>query len=151
MLLTFLSQYADDMDVTMKAKPQCFRTLFNILEEFRQISGFTVNYDKTIIYGIGSIKDSDAKCYCEKELSWTNGPVNYLGVWLDYDAEVMYQKNFEELMAKATNILKTWAKRNLSLFGKILIINSLVSSLVYHRLLVLPTPPPPPPEILSAV
>ena len=104
-VVNLLSRYTDDMDVCMKAKKSCIQALFKALDEFKMISGFTVNYEKTTIYRIGSLKKSNAKFYSERKLEWTNGPVNYLGIWLDYNPNTVYQKNFEPLLETAHAVL----------------------------------------------
>ena len=135
-----LSQYADDMDTAIMAKETCFKELFKVFENFGKISGFAANYDKTMVYRIGKLKKSDARCYTEKLLSWTNGPVNILGVWIDHDIEQTIRLNLDPVLDKIKTILRQWAKRRLSLFGKIEIVNTLVVSQLMHKLMVLPSP-----------
>ena len=131
-----LGQYADDMDAYMKPKQSCVKALFDVLDRFRTMTGCTVNYDKTSVYRVGSLRNTQAKCYTERKLFWTNDSINILGVWV---GPANTQKcNYEELISKANNILDTLKRRNLSLLGKISIINTLVSSLFNYKLMVLP-------------
>ena len=53
----------------------------------------------------------------------------------------MYQENFIKTLSKAQGILENWQNRDLTLIGKITIINSLVNTLFVHLFLVLPSPP----------
>ena len=138
-LTYLLSQYADDMDTFSKATRESVSSLFETLQQFKEISGFTVNYDKTCMYRIGSIRDTNAKCYVEKNLFWTNDPINILGVTLHYDERILQELNYAPLLEKTTNILRSWRKRNLSLIGKIQIINTLVASLFVYKMTVLRT------------
>ena len=46
--------------------------------------------------------------------------------------------DYSDLLEKAENILASWINRNLSLFGKILVINTLVASLFIYRMSTLP-------------
>lgn len=43
-------------------------------------TGLLVNYDKTNVYRVGSLADTDAKIYTTKEFNWTNEPISLLGV-----------------------------------------------------------------------
>ena len=53
-----LGQYADDADIYLLKNKKSLDSVFLCLERFRSISGFTVNYDKTKIMRIGSLKNS---------------------------------------------------------------------------------------------
>ena len=88
-----------------------------------------INYDKTSVYRIGSIQNTDAKFYSKNKVKWTNEPVNMLGYWIAYSERQMNELNYDPIMSKANSILSLWHHRGLSLFGKILVINSLVISL----------------------
>ena len=69
---------------------------------------------------------------------WTNELVNILGVWVSTNENELENLNYEDLLSKVPNILQCWQNRNLSLFGKILIINSLIGSLFVYKMQVLP-------------
>ena len=135
-----INQFADDMDLAVTAKKSNLEKIFSILEEFRQNTGFTINYEKTTVYRIGSLKNSEARCYTARNLSWMVGPINVLGIQIDYSQEKTERINFDKLIIKAGSILQPWKCRSLSLFEKIMVINTLVGSLLIYPLLVLPTP-----------
>ena len=66
-------------------------------------------------------------------ITWTNEPVKFLGIFVGYDQETCDKKNWDEKIVDLENILKLWEKRNLSFFGKITIIKTLaISKLVYN-------------------
>ena len=135
-VVQLLSQFADDLDLYMEFNQQSWQAVMNTLTSFEQISGMKVNYDKTTVYRLGSIRNTDAKFYSEKKVKWTNEPVNILGCWVTHDKEENMRLNLDPIFQKAENILNLWYHRNLSLFGKILVINSLVTSLFTYRLVV---------------
>ena len=135
-----LNQYADDMNATTKAKKKNLEIIFAILEDFRRNSGFTVNYNKTTVYRLGSLKNSKAKCYTEKDLVWTNEPINVLGITIDHCIEKTKALNYDPLITTTERTLQAWARRSLSLFGKVEIINTLVASHYIHKFMVLSTP-----------
>ena len=134
-----LGQYADDMDTYIKASHGNVAELFNTLDAFYKISGFIVNYDKTSVYRVGSLRKTQAKCYVDKELHWTNDPFNVLGVIVGTEENDLESLNYDPIMIKAKGILDTWQKRHLSLMGKAMIINTLVASLFIHKMMVLRT------------
>ena len=137
-IVHLLAQYADDMSTFIPAKEACIKALFATLTEFNKISRFVVNYEKTTVYRMGSIHDSNAKYYIEKELFWTNDPVNMLGIWIHVQTETVMSLNYGPILDKVRGILKTWQPRNLSLLGRIKIVNLLVASVFVYKMTVLP-------------
>ena len=136
-----LSMFADDMNIFLAFDNKSWQATMNILSAFEANTGLKTNYDKTVVYRIGSIKHTNAKFYSSRKLKWTNDSINTLGVYISHDIEDMLEKNFGELIEKAENVLKMWHYQNLSLFGKNLVVNSLVTSLFVYRMQVLPTMP----------
>ena len=58
------------------------------------------------------------------------------------DPLISYHDNFLDILDKIENTLGDWQKRSLTLIGKITIINTLINTLLYHKLIALPDPPP---------
>ena len=140
-IMNLFGQYADDMDMYLRANSQNLQFAFETFQWFRMQSGFTINYQKTTVYRIGSIKDSDAMFYTEKDLCWTNGPINILGVFVHHSLQKTMEANYRPIVEKSKAILNAWSHRKLSLIGKILIVNTLVASLFVYRMTVLPSIP----------
>ena len=136
-----LGQYADDTDSYMKTKAPVISAFFSTLDRFCKISGFAINYDKTTVYRIGNIRNSDAKCYTQKNLHWTNDPVNVLRVIVHEDEERILELNYNPLLDKAKGIMDAWRKRNVSLIGKVAVVNTLIASLFVYRMTALRTLP----------
>ena len=65
-----LSQYADDTEVITTFEENSLRTLMLTFEKFECISGLSINYDKTEILKIGSIKESKDKILQEYCFKW---------------------------------------------------------------------------------
>ena len=135
-----VAQYADDLWVAMLHKEKGYRALFEILNTFAKFSGLTVNYNKTEIMRIGSLRGSDARYYTELPIFWTDGPIKILGLICTGIQEQMCDLNFDGTMQKAENILNIWSKRTLTLLGKILVVNTLIIPLFIYRLTVIRTP-----------
>ena len=66
------------------------------------------------------------------QLQWVNEPVKILGVYFSYDENKNKLYNFDLKIQKLQTKLDLWKARNLTLFGKALIIKSLgLSQIVY--------------------
>ena len=138
-ILDVLNQFADDTDLFLQGDKNSIRAAMQTIESFHQISGMKVNYDKTTIYRIGSLRDSKAELYTEHKVNWENDTINVLGV--DVAHSQVLERNYTQLIQKVSNITKCWSRRNLSLCGKITIVNSLIGSLFVYKMTVLPTMP----------
>ena len=137
-----LNLYTDDTDMSINtADDSSIQRIFQHIENFGQHTGLVLNYDKTTVYRIGSLKDSAAKFYTERKLNWTNEPINVLGVTVDTDIHKAMDLNYERVCIKAEKKLARWQKRNLSLLGKVNIINTLIASIFVHSMTVLPSIP----------
>ena len=136
-----LSQYTDDMDDFLEADEKSVRACLKTIEEFKCQTGLSINYDKTSIYRIGSLRHSDASMFSLNHLKWTNDSINVLGIEIDHDNNKVLQRNYAPCIVKTRNVLTQWKNRNLSLLGKINIINTLVSSLFIYKMMVLPRIP----------
>ena len=134
-----LDQFADDADIFSMFKEDSINGIIQCLINNKGQTGLTVNYDKTTLYRIGSLKKSKAQLYTQPNIKWTNGPVNVLGITVDHDDII--RLNYTELMEKAESTLLQWHNRNISLHGKVLVINTLVMSLFIYRMMVLPRMP----------
>ena len=131
-----LNQFADDMDVFSMCNEKSISAIYEELGKFRLQSGFTVSYDKTTLYRIGSLRHSDAQLYGMSQFVWSNNDINVLGVKIAH--EDILQKNYDPIIQKSRETLNAWYNRGLSLIGKIQVVNTLVASLYVHKMMVLP-------------
>ena len=130
-----LNQFADDMDIGSVADKQSLVAIFNELDSFRSQSGFTVSYEKTTLYRIGSLKYSNAKMYDLEQYRWSNEDITVLGIKVAH--ENILQKNYEGIIEKSKMILESWYNRGLSLIGKVQVVNTLIASLFVYKMMVL--------------
>ena len=128
-IIYLISQFADDMTLFMQFNQRSWEAVISELTNFENGSGLTINYDKTTVYRLGSIRNSNAKFYSRRRISWTNEPVNILGIFVSNSSQEMLELNYNEILEKARNIFRQWSYRGLSLYGKIMVANSLVTSL----------------------
>lgn len=132
-----LTQFADDMNLFLVFEYVTLMELEKELDIFEETTGMIVNYDKTCLYRVGSLRNSNAKLITRKPFMWSNGPIKILGIYVDHDVNKMLDLNFIPLLDKTRSICKQWIYRNLTLMGKALIVNSLCVSLFVYRLAVL--------------
>ena len=132
-----LDQYADDTDVFSVHDQSSLTAIEKTLTKFGDNIGLRISYEKTTIYRIGSLKDTDASLYTMKPIAWTNEGINMLGVLVRHHN---IKVNYKEVLNKAQSVLNLWRQRDLTLMGRVTILNSLVASLFVHKLMVLPTP-----------
>ena len=137
-IFNLLGQYADDMDIYSLFDQSSLDRIFIILENFKRITGFTVNYEKTNIYRIGSLKQSDARLIMQRSVNWTNHGLKVLGIEIRDKEKDALEANYGDMLEKIRGILKLWGSRNLSIVGKVNIINTLIASLFVHKMMVLP-------------
>ena len=65
-------------------------------------------------------------------LKWVHGPTRFLGIYLSYDKKGNDNLNFNLKIQKLQTNLDLWRSRDLTLFGRVLIIKALgISQLVY--------------------
>ena len=133
-----LNQYADDADVASDFQQQSLDAILEILDTFRWNTGLTVSYEKTSIYRIGSLKDSNAELYTQKPIAWTNEGLKVLGINVVHQNVI--DSNYAPCIQKAVDTMKKWCNRNLSLLGKVKVVNTLIASLFVHKFTTLPSP-----------
>ena len=128
------SQNADDIWVAIKANRENLDTLMRIFEDFCSFSGLKINYDKTQVLRLGSLKDSDAQIYTQKPLNWVK-EITVLCVKFSTNSCMMIQNNYQAIMQKLRGLCTCWSNRSLTLIGKVLVVNSLLVSQFFYKFL----------------
>ena len=139
-IVLLLNQYADDMNVASQYEEESISKIIEIIENYKNHSGFTLSYEKTDLFRIGSLKESEAKLYTRNQIAWTNDPINVLGITVGHTEESIHL-NYEGVIRKAIAVLQSWKQRSLSLLGKVCVVNTLVASLFVYKMQVLPRIP----------
>ena len=133
-----ISQYADDTNILSAFDANSLRAIVTEFNIFHENTGLKVNYDKSIIYRLGSIKNTQLRLPVEQPFQWSNEDISVLGVIITMDQTQMNSKNYDGVLEKAQAILKAWNNRQLSLTGKRTVVNALVTSLFVYKMQVLP-------------
>ena len=131
-----LDQFADDLDICSLYEQESMSEILHCFQKFHHNSGFLLSYEKTSIYRIGSLRNTNSQLYT-KDIKWTNNPINVLGVYIDNNEETCVRLNYENTLEKVKSILNSWKNRQLSLMGKINVINTLVASQLIYKMTVL--------------
>ena len=76
---------------------------------------------------IGSLKNSDARLITQSTIGWSHR-IKILGIYFTADKAEMIKLNYKVLLSKISKITESWFNRDLTLIGKTLVINTLVSS-----------------------
>lgn len=132
--------FADDMWNAIPYDPDIFSELMFEYSEFEHFAGLRINYNKTEIMRMGSIRGSNAQFYTQLPLIWSDGPIRILGIDVYHNWELSADKNYENIMNKINDIARMWEARSVTPIGKIQIINSLMNSQFTYKLQVLNAP-----------
>lgn len=135
-----LDMFADDIWNCILFEQSSFDELIYEYDEFQNFSGLTINYNKTEVLRLGSIRNTDAKFYSQLPLHWSDGPIKILGLLISPDYNETIHANYQGTLQKIKNTLNTWKARDLSPIGKIQIVNTLANSQLIYKLQVLSPP-----------
>ena len=132
-----LCQYADDMAVFLKDEEHLSKVL-DIVNEFGTLAGPMLNKNKTEGIWLGNRTTHNISK--GGSIKWPINPVRYLGIYIGKDKEACIDLNWWSKLREAEKTLNSWKRRNLTLFGKITIIKSLIVPKVLYPAHFLPTP-----------
>lgn len=126
-----ISAYADDVMVFVN-RQQDVNILKTVCKDFGVISAAKINWEKSDALAIGHW--DQGLPILPGGLTWKRGGIKYLGIYLG-DAN-MQKKNWEGLIEKVEGRLAKWKwiHSQLSFRGRVLIINNLVASTLWHKL-----------------
>ena len=108
------------------------RNTVNLLNNFTKISGLKVNYNKSELAPLGR---SRMEIYTHNF-----SPGMRITIPTNGKYEDLIKLNYDEKKVKIKNIIQSWNKRSLTLFGKVTIIKSLIVPQLTYLLSVLPNP-----------
>ena len=137
-IINLIAQFVDDTNLFLTATEENIQNVVDILKYAELNLGLKVNYEKTTIYRIGSLCNTDAKLYTKKAIQWQDPPVFTLGLHVSEDMNMMSALNLIPMVEKVETRLKTWQKQDMTLMGRVLIVNTLVESMFIYRMSVLP-------------
>ena len=135
--LLVVSAYADDINVIVRDERDVV-FLGDSLEIYGRASSAKVNWGKSQALQVGQWADK-VMPKLPGNLSWGKQGMNVLGVFLGTEFQ---RKNWEGVMERVCARLSKWKwlLPQLSYRWRVLIVNNLVASTLWHRLIVLPPP-----------
>ena len=134
------NSFADDSTVIIKPEERFLRYLVKTINSFTKISGLHANLNKTAVIPVG-IRNWDESQIIAPDLglAWTNS-FTLLGYTIDNKLSNLNQ-NIINKMDKIKQLINTWKRRHLSIFGRINVAKGLLVSQLTYQILVVGTPP----------
>ncbi len=137
-----LDQYADDLTLYLERSEvhsentKNVKAVLDTLENFRQLSGLTVNRGKTMLTIFGC-KETDVSLCKQLGIKWCT-EFKLLGLWFDQTLENM-NTNYDLAKKKVLAIANSWRNRYVSVYGKVCVVKTLMLPKLTHIATVLPT------------
>ena len=134
------TQYADDTTLMVSEDVESVKNIIKVLRWFKTLSGLEINNDKTKVVKIGASRDGSISWQGNFGFKWTT-TFEILGI--HYDITKMGEitdLNINRKMGEIRSLIRVWGSRNLTPYGKVSIIKSLLMSKITHMLLSLPSP-----------
>ena len=125
-----LSQFADDTTL-LNSNCNSVKKAIDVLDNFGDISGLTLNPSKTKALWLGSWRHRKDKPF---GFLWPEKPIRVLGTFISYNEKENKKYNFTLKLQKLKTILNIWNCRSLTLFGRCLITKSLGISQLVHTI-----------------
>ena len=136
-----ICQFADDTCLLLQYDTTSIDSALQAFDKFQAISGLKVNYEKTELFPVGAIRESEVPLYSKRNIKWSPKSVKVLGIHITYNKKDLLKKNYKQIVTKLENIIHIWKRRNLTLYGKVQIIKAHLQSQLIYQLSVLPSPP----------
>ena len=132
-----LSAYADDVVVFIKDQ-QDVSILNSVVEKFSVVSAARVNWRKSEAMAVGEWREGLP--ILPHSLTWKREGLKYLGIYIGNTNIV--KKNWENISTTVDSKLAKWRwlHSQMSFRGRVLVLNNLVASLLWHRLTCLDPP-----------
>ncbi len=130
------SLYADDTTLLL-ADIESLGEAIRTVNKFSSVAGPKLNVDKTEGILLGPLKNT---INAINGIKFTNDAIRCLGIYIGHDKNKCFNKNWTEKIEKIKLVFERWKNRNMTIFGKTLIIKSLASSLLIHSMSILETP-----------
>jgi hypothetical protein len=136
-----ITQYADDTTLILDGTERSLENAFKTLQLFRQMSGLKINIDKTVAVWIGSYRYRTTKMCKKLRITWNfEDSFNFLGISFNTNLDVMARENYNNAFNLMRKTLSSWAKRNLTVLGRVVVVKSLVLPKLSYVAQMLPNP-----------
>jgi hypothetical protein len=130
-------QHADDCTLPLKDKPSMNNAL-DIINKFSSVSGMLLNTSKSESIVMGNLKHKYTDNICGIKIN--SSCVKTLGIYIGHDKTLCYKNNILNCIKDMEKLFEAWKTRNLTLFGKTCVINTLAISKILYRISILSLP-----------
>ena len=135
-----VSQYADDTTLLVREDIQTITNIVRVLKWFKSVSGLDINKEKTKVVKLGALRDSNIPWQGKFGFNWSN-KFEILGIHYNMNKfNEITDLNIQRKLGEIQQLIRIWSTRNLTPYGKVTIIKSLLISKITHMLLSLPSP-----------
>ena len=111
-------QFADDTDLSLSYDQETITQTFSMLSGIETDTGLCISYEKTTMYRVGSLANTNAKLITPKKVNWSNNYINTLGINLYNDSE-QRDINISQVINKMKVVSSLWYYRNMSHTGRV--------------------------------
>ena len=135
-----ISQYADDTSLFLDGSKDSFEYCIETILEYAKYSGLKMNFDKTKVVWFGCEYPPNTIFMPHLNFEWNPQVFSMLGVDFTIDLKDITDINITKKLTEITHELNQWSKRDLTPFGRITVIKTLIISKIVHFLIALPSP-----------
>ena len=135
-----ISQLADDTSLFLDGSKDSFEYCVQTILEYAKYSGLAMNFDKTKVIWFGCEHSPDTVYLPHLNFEWNPAVFKVLGVEFTISLKNITDLNIQPRIREMATEIDKWRKRDLTPFGKITVLKSLVISKIVHLLLALPSP-----------
>ncbi|XP_020264999.1 uncharacterized protein LOC109840677 [Asparagus officinalis] len=120
-------QYADDTLLFVRSSSNDIRILKTILYIFEEMSGLGINYSKSSLVYFGKTHLKEHSLASSLNCKVDHLPIKYLGLPLKYGK--LSKSDWQPILDNLHRKLSTWRKHSLSFGGRLVLLNSVLSSI----------------------
>ena len=89
-----LSQFVDDTAVFLSFDQLELDAFTETMSHIEAQMGLKISYDKTTIYHVGSLFNTNAQLYMQHNYQWSNDPIELLGTYIPCDGTLHSEQNY---------------------------------------------------------
>ena len=130
-----ISQFADDTSLFLDGSQSSFEYCVHTILEYAKFSGLAMNFDKTKVVWFGCKDPPNIKYLDQLNFEWNPKTFTLLGVEFTTDLNNIADKNILKKMNEMKIEINQWSKRDLTPFGKVTVIKTLILSKIVHLLI----------------
>ncbi|KAL0289337.1 UNVERIFIED_CONTAM: hypothetical protein Sangu_2619800 [Sesamum angustifolium] len=130
--------FADDLMMFSRGDLPSVHILMECLQEFRDVSGLSVNASKSSIFTAGIENNMLRDILARTEFTRGEMPVRYLGIPLA--AQRLSVRDYSPLVDQIANNISRWAAKSLSFAGRLELIRSVIQGVECFWLQIFPLP-----------